>query len=169
MVPRKIFMWTQEIKSKQVATDRRLADLCGRIASLEKDCTSVSAVKDINWSISKVTNELTNLETPIDDTENRSRRCILLFYSLPDVASETSEESEARVTSHCTEGLSFTLRECDIKLTHRLGKFFTHTGRPVIVKFSSFKTKTLLLTKACNLKGTDQCRGWFFAVRTYCP
>lgn len=86
--------------------------------------------------MSRVSNKVTGLETQILDAENRSRRCNLLFYRLPGVASGIWAESETKRIIDCTERFSITLEEHNIERIHRGGKVSTGTGDQLLSNFA---------------------------------
>lgn len=102
----------------------------------------------------------------VDDLENRSRRCNLIFYGVPEVVSESHPVdgperkgpaswlvSEQHVVEICTGKLGITPK--NIQRAHRIGKFRPGKIRPLIANFASFKEKQDILLNAKKLKGTD--------------
>lgn len=89
----------------------------------------------------------------MDDLENRSRRCNLIFFGIDgDDAREPNAKSEARVINLCTSVLK--VGHVEIERAHRLGKFNTEKQRSIIAKFNTDKDKQKVLLAAKKLKGT---------------
>ena len=122
------------------------------------------ALKQQNASLSQQVTELTttviNLETRMNETEKRneqleaqSRRENLKFYGLTDDKAETWEQSEEKIRSYLSTELHIEERSIKIERAHRLPS--KSSPRPVIVKFSHFKDKQLVL-KAYREKRKEQ-------------
>lgn len=92
------------------------------------------------------------LTTSHDDLENRSRRNNLIFYGINEDANETWAISEAKVAKTCDNLLGLKLEDTHIERAHRLGRFNAGRCRPIIVNFSSFKTKQGILSQGLRFK-----------------
>lgn len=123
----------------------------------------LEALKSANTRSAHVINQL---ELRLDDAENRSRRNNLIFYGLADPsAKETYAESEKLVIGHCRDNLEMAVDPKEIERAHRLGRHDPNRPRPIIVKFSSFKTKDAILSQGPKFKGTNYSVGEDFSRR----
>lgn len=103
----------------------------------------------------------------MEDAENRSRRSNLIFYGIPDTSSnEFFARSAEIIIRHCSEYLNCTVKPDEIEGAHRLGRQIPGRNRPIIVKFSNFKTKDAILANARKLKGTADSIGEDFSKQT---
>lgn len=119
-------------------------------------------------SLQSTTHELTSqnyeLASRLDELEDRSRRNNLIFYGMPDTK-ETWEETETKIVTELTSVLDgFSPNE--IERAHRLGSFSNGKVRPIIVKFSNFKTKDKFLGLRKELKEKDLTVGEDFSPST---
>lgn len=103
-------------------------------------------------TLSNLSSSIKTLAEKCDDSENRLRRCNLLFFEIPDVINETWAESESRIISFCTEKLEVPITSIDIERAHRLGRFQANKNRPIIVTLSRFKDKARILSAGPKLK-----------------
>lgn len=114
-----------------------------------------------------MTRRIVELESRFDDAENRSRRDNLIFYGISDTSStETFAESEQLVIELCRDKLQINVNTREIERAHRLGRFSQHGCRPIIVKFSSHKTKSMILSKVAVLGRTSL--PWFVTLGNIC-
>ncbi|XP_064472424.1 uncharacterized protein LOC135386446 [Ornithodoros turicata] len=150
-----------EIKSihlKLEDTDKRLNNLTTKVDSVMNDVSTLPALKaDMSTIQDRVkTSEsiISNFADSLDDLENRSRRDNLIFHGINDNSNETWSQAESKVISFCHDNLGVSLSDSDIERAHRLGKFQNARNRPIIVKFSSFKTKQTTLSNGFKLKST---------------
>ncbi|XP_077564711.1 uncharacterized protein LOC144180202 [Haemaphysalis longicornis] len=150
----------QDIKNQLTTTDVTITDLCKRITDLEKHCTALSSMRTELDGLKTLTIEMNdkicNLESRVDDSENRSRRNNFIFYGIPDTTkTETFSYSEEIIIRHCSDTLKLTIPPSKIERAHRLGRFSEERNRPIIVKFQSSKTKELILSNGRKFKDTD--------------
>lgn len=88
-----------------------------------------------------------DLRSKLDDLENRSRRCNLVFYGIEDVdPKEPWSTSAKHIRELCAAKFNLELKT--IERAHRLGKFNPDKKRPLIVNFASFKEKQAILENA---------------------
>lgn len=150
----------QDIKNQLRTTDVTITDMCKRITELEKHCTALSSMRTeldgLKTLTSEMSSKICNLESRVDDSENRSRRNNLIFYGIPDTTkTETFSDSEGIIIRHCSDTLNITIPPTEIERAHRLGRFSEDRIRPIIVKFQSSKTKELILSNGRKFKDTD--------------
>ncbi|XP_077484391.1 uncharacterized protein LOC144094321 [Amblyomma americanum] len=158
----------KDLSSRLVATDKSITELSKRITELETHYQDLASpkteVESIKTDAATSASQISNLESRVDDAENRSRSNNLLFYGLPDTSSkETSSESEELVTRLCSENLDITIDPKEIERAHRLGRHSSERCRPIIVKFTFHKTEESILKNARKLKDTDYSIGEDFS------
>lgn len=91
----------------------------------------------------------------MDDSEDRQRRCNLVFYGFEDASDETWAQSEKRFMDLCLANLEVSVQPRDIERAHRIGRFQPSKNRPIIVRFCHFKDRELVLSNAKKLKDTN--------------
>ncbi|KAH9359625.1 hypothetical protein HPB48_000109 [Haemaphysalis longicornis] len=84
----------------------------------------------------------------MDGSEDRQRRCNLVFYGFEDAADETWAQSEKRIIDLCSANLGTSLQETDVERAHRIGRFQQDKHRPIIVQFNHFKDRERVLTNS---------------------
>lgn len=150
----------EEIKQSQKTIDAKITSIGERLTSVENKSLTleceIDALRRENSDQKKVN---AALHTRLNEMEDQSRRNNLLFYGIPDDASETWSQAEEKIKnalSSCFDkgsaGPTANALSLDIERAHRLGKFFANQCRPVIVKFSSFKTKDQVMQLRARLK-----------------
>lgn len=157
-----------ELKATQEALANKVSDLSTRLETLEtvvETLQSSAPPTDIPEIVATaVSAEHSELRSRLDDLEDRSRRDNLLFYGVDDNASETWAETENLVLDLIKNHLKLDISHEAIVRSHRLGSFVVGKIRPIIVKFSSFKTREKILSlkgllKPANVSlGEDFCR-----------
>ncbi|XP_049516647.1 uncharacterized protein LOC125942507 [Dermacentor silvarum] len=160
----------QELKGQLLSMDQKMTSLTTRLSALETHCESLSTLRSeletIQTTSATTTRLISVLEARLDDAENRSRRNNLLFYGLPDTnPTETYSQTEDLIIRHCSDHLDTQLSSNDIERAHRLGRHSKDRKRPIIVKFTCFKTKESILSKGPKFKGTDYSVGEDFSRR----
>ncbi|XP_077498020.1 uncharacterized protein LOC144108724 [Amblyomma americanum] len=149
----------QGLKSQLTTTDKTITDLGNRMADLETQYQALlplrNDIEKMQADTSNVARIIQELETRIEDAENRSRRNNLIFYGIPGTTdSETWAESEKLIIDVCRNNLQITVEPHEIERAHRLGRHSQVKNRPIIVKFTSSKSKESLLSNGRNLKDT---------------
>lgn len=149
-------------------TNKAMADLTKRITELEVHyqglVTVTKDVETINSNNVEMARQICDMEARVDDAENRSRRNNLIFYGLPDPnPSEKFPDSEEIIINHCRDHLNLTLDPKLIERAHRLGRHRHDHQRPIIAKFTFFKTKEEILSNGRKLKGTNYSIGEDFS------
>uniref|UniRef100_A0A6M2CRQ2 Putative endonuclease-reverse transcriptase n=1 Tax=Rhipicephalus microplus TaxID=6941 RepID=A0A6M2CRQ2_RHIMP len=164
----KLLSEVQDLKTQLNTTEKTISDLSNRITQLEKHYQSLSTVQTqitvLETSAGTTARHIQTLEARFDDAENRSQRNNLIFYGLPDTNhSETFSESEELIVSLCSKHLNIKIDTKEVERAHRLGRHKPGQHRPVIVKFTSFKTKETILSNGKKLKGTTHEIGQDFS------
>ena len=88
--------------------------------------------------------------------ESHCRRNNLNFFKIEEQQNETMEKTENNLQNFIIKELKVDeeeMQNISIERAHRIGKPST-TPRPIIAKFSFFKDKEYIRSKARNLKGT---------------
>ncbi|MEW8547208.1 MAG: hypothetical protein AB2693_27170 [Candidatus Thiodiazotropha sp.] len=140
-----------EIRNDVKRMNSKFDKLDKKVQELKKDNR---CLKQQNASLSQQVTELTttvvNLESRMNETEKRneqlkaySRRENLKFFGLIDDKTETWDQSENKVRAYLSNELQIEESNIKIERAHRLSS--KSSPRPVIVKFSHFKDKELVL------------------------
>lgn len=96
---------------------------------------------------------LSFMQSKIDDLENRSRRSNVLFFGIDDSdKAESWDVSEELVKNFCADKLEVAVTS--IVRAHRLGKFSTDKKRPIIAKLLNEKDVETVLSRGIKLKDT---------------
>lgn len=153
---------------RQTELDGAISALSARVVTIENEVSSLSQTRT---DIGRLKNDLADqsaatscLLSRVDEMENQSRRSNLLFYGIPDIGSESWEVSEQNILNFAKDKLGVTIVGSDIERAHRLGTFRPGRTRPIIAKFSSFKTKNKLLLSGHKLKGTSSSLSEDFSI-----
>jgi hypothetical protein len=153
---------TEEITMKDLW--QQLVPLCSLpedIASLKRSIEKLSAsfsaiqddLKDLKNKCQTLEEEKKELAVRLDRLEGQSRRNNLVFYNIAEQERENWKQTETLLRKLIEEQMGVQLRENDIERAHRLGRR-RERARPIIVKFSNFKTKSEILLRRTMLKGT---------------
>lgn len=160
-------------KSIDAALDSRLGELRSDIDKLsvdlhERDAKLAVLEKD-NVELRKRSEQY---EHQIDALESYSRVDNVIIYGLPESYAEStsvksatagdnvgdpqenSRQSEKVFLDLCTNQLGVSIQPGDISICHRLRKSAKAQFRPLIVRFTSRKTRSLLLSARKKLKGS---------------
>lgn len=155
------------INERMTKTEETLTDLVTRISKTEETCASIPEIRasigDLKKSTNDTTDKLSSMEGRLNDAEDRSRRCNLLFYGVTEKSDETWADSEKLVTDICKNHINIDLGPRDIERAHRIGKIQPGKHRPIIVNFAQFKTKESILSNGFKLKDTP-----YSASQDYC-
>ena len=92
------------------------------------------------------------LKGKLRDLKDRSRRDNLRFDGVGEYENESWNDTEEILKDFLFEHLS--LRNIKSKRAHRTGERKEDTSRTIVAKFSSYKTKELILKNARQLKDT---------------
>ena len=102
-------------------------------------------VSELSVSVARLEARTAETEKKNEHLEAQSRRENLKFYGLNDEQGETWEQSEVKVREYLTQELNMNVSDMGIERAHRLPS--RSSPRPIIVKFSHFKDKDLVLKK----------------------
>lgn len=110
---------------------------------------------DVKETVTFLSRENASLRSRLDEFEDRSRRDNLIFYGVPDSNSETWAVSESKVRDIIANEMKIIVPPEGIIRAHRLGRVFNPSKcRPVLVKFSLFKTKDHVFSSRGKLRGS---------------
>lgn len=87
------------------------------------------------------------LRAKLHEPEDGSRRDNLLFFGIKDSPKESWQESEGKIISFAFEILQLQIPATDSACAHSTGQYSVDISHPIVVKFSSFKTKELIQAK----------------------
>ncbi|KAH6933159.1 hypothetical protein HPB50_012528 [Hyalomma asiaticum] len=149
------------LKLWQTSVDAELKQISSRMHAVEADVMALKQSEGPSTSSSQffgvnICEKIKAIESRCEDAENRSRRCNLLFFGLPDEPSESWFSSEQKVIQLCSQHLGITPQSSQIE---RLGRYNTGKCRPIITKLTFFKDKHSIMEMGHKLKGT------LFAIR----
>lgn len=156
------------LKQNQDELTQKLSDLTDRVTTVES-LIEINGTQPPTSDIFPLVSNAVRIENAqinsrLNDLEDRSRRDNLLFYGVQDHPSETWAESEAHIRNLVSGHLNMALTDDAIARAHRLGAFVPNKTRPIIAKFSSFKSKENILSQKSKFKtagvsvGEDFCR-----------
>nr|XP_054924862.1 uncharacterized protein LOC129383889 [Dermacentor andersoni] len=147
-----------ELKSEQQSLTKYISTIVTRLESVEKRTSILDDVQCELTTTRKLTeqveSEALRLRVRLDEAEDRSRRDNLVFFGILDNASKTAQQTEENVLSLIRQSPETTLSADNIARAHRIGRFSTNKVRPIIVKFSTYKTKETIFSKRHMLKGS---------------
>lgn len=147
--------------------DRKIAKLGDEIRKENRDLVDkmkkrISALEDENKELRGAINSLEeqvsehgDMESRLNDLEQQGRKNSIRIFGLRDTSTkETAEECVTEIVNFVNNNLNVTLREVDIDIAHRLGKFDKDRPRNVIVKFTHRRKKHEIIRARKELKGT---------------
>lgn len=159
-----------ELKEQQKAATSQIADIGKRLGSVESQLACFDSMREAlnatRAAVERMETETNSLRTRLDDLEDRSQRDNVVFFGIEDVASETAEQSEMKVLKLFASKLQLTISSDSIARAHRIGKFSSGRNRPLIVKFSAYKTKETVFDKRFLLKGCNVSMSEDFCATT---
>ena len=147
----------ESIDASQEMLEKRMDILEEKIKKEKQKCQD---------NLKLMSNENKELREKLRNLEDRSRRDNLRFSGIEEYQQETWDDTEQVLKDFLDEHLG--LRSIGIECAHRVGPKFdnSETPRTIVVKFSSFKAKELILKKANQLKGTGYYINEDFAKET---
>lgn len=145
------------IKSGQKSIETKIGAIHKRLDDVEERTKAIDRMDEdlvhLQNSVETLSTQQDSLQSRVDELEDRSRRNNIILRGIPD-GRETWEESEARVRE-VLDGVFDPLPETGIERAHRLGQYHPSKCRPIIVRFSNFKTKNKVLSARKKLKEKD--------------
>lgn len=128
-----------------------------RFNSIEQ---ALSKLKDESASTIK---KLSSIEDRMDDLEQYSRRNSIRVFGIPEEKAEDTDNVMKALIDSKFNNMDISIK--DIDRSHRVGVHNKEHPRPILVKFVSYKTKSIIFRAKKDLKGTgivireDLCRG----------
>ena len=122
-----------------------LHDVSLKVDALEKkDEDKTTDMRSLRSELSKVTNEL-------NDLEQYGRRNNLRFNGFAESESENTNEI---IKDLAKDKLKITLQDSDIDRSHRVGKRGTDKPRAILVKFTNYNARKKVIKERKHLKGS---------------
>ena len=174
------------IDSKVVKLDQEVKNLNDRVAAVELSQSFVSDKFDTQkTSIDNTNTEVTQMKAKIKeltktnedlkkesdsmkktmiDTQARSMRENLIFYGIPEVPKDETEDCQNSVKTLLSDKLGITITENNMEMdrAHRIGirkEGINQKPRPIVVKFHKYTEKEKIRKSSYMLKGTDYSIG----------
>ena len=101
---------------------------------------------------------ISQLTSKVPYLESQTKRDNLVFFGIPEQQEETWDDCEDKVRKVLDENLklqgALSDNEVGIERAHRIGKKQQGKTRPIVVKFSRYKTKNAILNLKHKLKGS---------------
>lgn len=145
------------IKTGQKSIETKVGAIQKRLDAVEEKMKTFDHMNEdivhLQSSVETLTSQQDTLQSRVDDLEDRSRRNNIILRGIPDNR-ETWEETEVHVREVLRDVLD-PLPETAIERAHRLGQYHPGKCRPIIVRFSNFKTKNKLLSVRKKLMEKD--------------
>ncbi|XP_064455055.1 uncharacterized protein LOC135366310 [Ornithodoros turicata] len=120
----------------------KISNISTRLEIVESKASEVDTLKS---EIKRLRAENELIRASLTDQEDRSRRNNLIFHGITDVDGERWEESEKKVLGAIDDMFGLKIGSDTIERAHRIGSYRNSGNRPIIVKFTSFKTRDLIL------------------------
>lgn len=159
----KVYTKIQSLEERATTADERVERLECRIHDLEADLESVKNTskrledkgKENAEEIGQVKYAIKTREIQMNDLEQYTRANNIRIYGLDDRnRDENVEETTLVVIQFLKNKLDIDLKETDIDIAHRLGKFSDDANRPVICRFVSRMNKQKVMKNRRLLKGS---------------
>lgn len=140
-----------EIRKDVKSMTRKFGNLEKTVKDLKKDNKLLkkqneglsNQVSALSKSVSRLEVRTTEAERKNEQLEAQSRRDNLKFHGIKEDRGETWEQSEGKVREYLSAELNMDVRDMKIERAHRLPS--RSSPRPLIVKFSHFKDRELVL------------------------
>lgn len=146
----KLVKEVQELKSSLQYSQKEIDDL--KVAN----SINTSAVTSMSTKHDELKEALANLALKADYIENQSKRNNIVIDGIPDVPTESWDESQHKAKELLADHLKMDPKLVEIERAHQMGKYTVNgQPRPVIVKLMCYKDKEEILKQAKKLKGTN--------------
>ena len=134
----------ESLEFQQAKVDKEVSELKKDMITLQHQLHEV-ILQDSSESIKL-------LQEKIDDMEDRSRRNNIRVDGIPDVKSESWEESEQKVKNLLKDQMGI---DVHIEHAHRTGMFNKSVKRTIVCRLYDYKQKEYIVRNARKLKGTN--------------
>ncbi|XP_077529693.1 uncharacterized protein LOC144142202 [Haemaphysalis longicornis] len=147
-----------------LTTNEAMADLTKRITEVEVhyQCllTVRKGIETIKGNTAEISRQIFDVEPPVDEAGNLSRKNNLNFYGLPDPnPSEKFADSPEIIIHRCHDHINLILDSELIERAHSVGQQRHDHQRPIIVKLTFLKTKEEIFSNKLKLKDTNYSIG----------
>ncbi|KAH8027430.1 hypothetical protein HPB51_005412 [Rhipicephalus microplus] len=109
-----ILIEMKSIRSTLLQHEQQFEEITKRLSQIEDNCSVIAAVKEEVDGLRTLTEQncgdIASLVARMDDSENRQRRCNLVFYGFEDASDETWAQSEKRVMDLCLANLEVSVQ-----------------------------------------------------------
>jgi exosome complex exonuclease DIS3/RRP44 len=144
---------TQEVIIEELRN--KVSDLETKTETLGKQNeTTVNKCEKLKEILYEREAKINSLDRRNNDLEQYSRRNNIRIYGLKDEKKETYFDTCQKVLSLMNDKLGIKLRNGDVDIAHRIGKFSRDGNRPVICKFVQRFAKHDIIRSRRKLKGT---------------
>ena len=160
----KVYSKVQALEKRAATAEDNVEKLESRIRILEHGLETVqnktkkleNEQKEHISEIGQVKFALKSREIQMNDLEQYTRSNNIRIYGLDDRNKEEMAEETTRVVlNFLSNKLDIDLRDSDIDIAHRLGKFLKEGNRPVICRFASRLNKMRVMKNRRLLKGSE--------------
>ena len=130
--------------------------------------------KNLKEDLTAVKKENLSLKNELNNLEQYTRRENVRIFGVEDNAWEDGKKSTVLALDILRNKMKIDIKEEDVEVAHRVGKFKSDRKRAIIVRFASRKTKEKVMTEKKKLKGsgifvnedlTKRNADWFFKVK----
>lgn len=136
-----------QLKSSLGSQEREITRLKQSFEVFRNENTSLrEELNSTKKSLAEQIDELGNVYDQLDELEQYSRKNSIEIHGIPESAYMSTEDVVLKVA----EAIQVPLEERDIEISHKLKR---KGNNPIIVKFVSHKTKTLVYKARTKLKG----------------
>lgn len=145
----------QDLRNSNVALQEEIHGLRGEVTDLRQENDDLHACN------SMLEERVREMETKMDDLENRSKRNNLIFHGLSRSENETNEDCEAMLKEFITDKLELG----DDIVFDRVHRLSNKPDSPVITRCAFFKDKVTILKAKRKLQGSQISIGEDFSQR----
>lgn len=139
---------TEELRHKMSGLETNAENLKKQNDTLANGC------KKLEDTLIEKEVKIKSMDRRNNDLEQYTRRNSIRIYGLRNVKKETYFDTCNKVLSLVNDKLGIKLRNCDVDMAHRIGKFNRDGDRPVICKFVQRFAKHDIIRARRKLKGT---------------
>lgn len=140
----------KSLETKMNSIEHRLDEFDNQLKELDGLYKGFSEAQK---SIDELTSRNNFLQSRLDELEDRSRRNNLIFHGIPDLK-ETWQQTESKLINILNTS-EYPLLSGDIERAHRLGTYSPNKCRPVIAKFTNYKTREKIFSMRNRLKESN--------------
>jgi hypothetical protein len=123
----------------------------------ETNKSLLAVTKDLQKAksdISVIQKQNSELKKTVQSLDLKLRKNNIVFYGFANITGETNLDLENNIIQFAHDVLSINITNDDIESCYRVGKNY-NKPRPILVRFTSYKTKASLFKNVKNLKSTE--------------